>query len=66
MEVEYTYSKANKYYDKNWVINNFGDGFYQENNFRINAYKKKYEDNIYYYWYFYCIISAYLNNHFIN
>lgn len=27
---KYSYNKTNKYYDKNWVINNFGDEFYKK------------------------------------
>lgn len=37
----YTYNKTNKFYDKNWVINNFGDEFYKKVENDVNLVKEK-------------------------
>ncbi len=41
LEKKYSYNKTNKYYDKNWVKNNFGDAFYKKVNKDVAFVKEK-------------------------
>lgn len=41
LRVSYTFSKNNKYYDKNWVKNHFGDEFYKRVDEQVIAAKEK-------------------------
>ena len=38
---KYSYNKTNKLYDKNWVINNFGDEFYKKVDEDVKIFKEK-------------------------
>ena len=46
MSKAYTYNKNNKYYDKEWVKNNFGDEFFKKVDDDVVLFKKKWKEQM--------------------